>query len=120
MTEREIVLGGLKELRMRIVEAGLSKTRLYEIVADAIGYIEGEKPRVLSREEIAALGEGDLVWYEQVSPEGVFVSPMVANGRGEIGNGDMGVRLEYMDQCERLWTGKPPTEALMTWGRGEA
>lgn len=72
--------------------------------------MEAEAPRLLTAEEIKALKDGKIVWYETHMTEGDFITPMVANGRGYIGNADMGVNVMYLDHNERVWNGEPTEE----------
>ena len=71
---------------------------------------KAQEPRVMTSEEIEALERGEVVWYEQHTPERDYIQPMVADGRGYIGNADLGVMLCYLGHCERLWTAEPTDE----------
>jgi len=69
---------------------------------------KAQEPRVMTLDEVAALPEGVVVWYEQRSNDGEdFLAAMVTDGRGYIGNGNMGVRIVYMDVGDRCWTSRP-------------
>ena len=77
---------------------------------DALELLKAQEPRMMTVDEVAALKRGEVVWYEQHTPDGDYIQPMVADGRGYIGNADLGVKLCYLGHCERLWTAEPTDE----------
>lgn len=83
-------------------------TRLIE---DVRALLRGEAPRVMSVDEVAALPEGEVVWYEQRIFDGEdYLSPMVKGMGGYIGNGSMGVKIATIDGWERCWSARPSDE----------
>ena len=91
-------------------EYGAAVSDIYDIIMKAPAVDAVPVARLMGGDEIAALRENDVVWYEQHAPDGDYLAAMVANGRGEIGNADMCVALKYLDAGERLWTARPSVE----------
>ena len=112
----EFALQQYQKVICEITHSRMSKLSYYaddilrvanEVWCDYCEIKEAQEPRVMTSDEIDTLKNGEIVWYEQHGIDGDFISPMVANGRGFIGNADMGVNMCYLDNNERVWTSRP-------------
>lgn len=110
--KREDVIDWLEYLSedARVKADSIVPTNIEIACKIAIEALKAQEPRVMTPDEVAALKRGEVVWYEQHTPDRDYIQPMVADGRGFIGNADLGVKLCYLGHCERLWTAEPTDE----------
>lgn len=84
---------------------GLCGNQLY---LDALSLLKAQEPMVMTPEEVADQPEGTVVWMEQHTEERDYISAMVCNGKGRIGNYGIGINLEDLDAKDiRFWTSRP-------------
>lgn len=82
-----------------------------KLAEDALSLLKAQEPRVMTPEEVADQPEGTVVWMEQHTEERDYISAMVCNGKGRIGNYGIGINLEDLDAKDiRFWTSRPTDE----------
>lgn len=79
-----------------------------ELLRDSLELLKAQAARVMTEKEIEELQDGTIVWYEQNAGDYRFIRPMIADGRGMIGDATVGIKLKYLEKnSERLWTERP-------------
>jgi len=105
-------------------DTGTSLCNVPQIIADAIGLLEADTPRLLTLDEVHALDEGDSVWMETryiIKPDGeVSINlelGVVIPGTKEIHFDGWWDRLDRMtdysdtqDMKARYWSAEPTDE----------
>lgn len=124
MSEREKVIKGLEcciirdpDDKMRCGECPYKEPDTYclnRLKMDALDLLNA-KPRVMTKDEVMALEEGEVAWLEERFERAGkrFISPMMSDGKGKM----MGVYAHLSvavmrSRGRRFWTAKPTKEQM--------
>ena len=86
--------------------------RIAEWTMDALGLIDA-KPRVMTKDEVMALKEGEVAWLEErYEKDGrSYIQPMMSNGSGLMLGTHIDVNVAKMGwHGRRFWTARPTEE----------
>ena len=83
-------------------------------MSDALELLKEQEPRVLTLEEMKALGVDDVVWFEELDDSGKsYIQPMIVCPDGELYGVHLGVSIYYMDlHRRRFWSARPTDEQM--------
>lgn len=71
----------------------------------------GQTTRLMTPEIVEVLPEGVVVWVEQKTAIGSYISAMVSDGRGNLGNFDLGISVKDVNsRFIKYWTSRPTDE----------
>ena len=129
MSEREKVIKGLEccivrepDDNVRCGECPYNEPNTYclnRLKMDALGLLDA-KPRVMTKDEVMALEEGEVAWREERFEKAGkhFIFPMMSDGKGKMMGVYAHLSVAVMNsRGRRFWTAKPTEEQMEaeTW-----
>lgn len=122
MSEREDVINNLQTMHTWATNGyefgrGIGAkgcARIAEWTMDALGLIDA-KPRVMTKDEVMALEEGEVAWLEErYDKAGLsYIQPMMSNGKSLMQGTHLTANATIMHwRGRRFWTGKPTEEQM--------
>ena len=123
MSEREQVIRGLKccimrnpEDKMRCGECPYNDPNTYclnRLKMDALALMKKQEPRVMTKDEVMALEEGEVAWLEERFERAgkSFIAPMMSDGKGKMMGTYAHLSVAVMhSRGRRFWTARPTEE----------
>jgi len=82
------------------------------LIADALALLKEQEARVMTRDEIIAMPEGAVVWFEEHADDSRdYIGPLVSDGNGYFGDFGRGVDMHAVEwKRKRCWTSRPTDE----------
>lgn len=90
--------------------------RIVEWTMDALDLIDA-KPRVMTKDEVMALKEGEVAWLEERYEKAgySYIQPMMSNGKGLMQGTHLTTNAVIMNwRGRRFWTARPTDEQRET------
>ena len=122
MSKRDKIIGGLEccilrdpDDKMRCGECPYKEPDTYclnRLKTDALDLIDA-KPRVMTKDEVMALEEGEVAWLEErYDKAGLsYIQPMMSNGKGLMQGTHLTTNAAIMHwRGRRFWTARPTEE----------
>ena len=72
---------------------------------------EAIRPRLMTKDGIRNLVEGEVVWYEEHSESGDYLQPMMAGGNGYLVGNPLCVCVDALDMTRKRFWDSMPTKA---------
>lgn len=91
-----------------------SCARIAEWTMDALDLIDA-KPRVMTKDEVMALKEGEVAWLEERFEKAGkrFISPTMSDGKGQMMGAYAHLSVAVMhSRGRRFWTARPTEEQM--------